>query len=532
MLIIDVAYNLTFLIAFAVVSGFLDNRYPSRTTQGLVIQGVLFGSATVIGILYPFVLYEGLLFDGRSVAISLATLIFGPITGLIATLMSIVARVSIGGVGLLIGVLLSIFSFVIGLIFRLFWDRHTAPRLLFMFQLGIVVHIGMVALLFLLPTDLQIETFIRSAPTILIFYPIATVIMGKVLSDQLEIRHLLAQVRENEEKFRAIFNSTNEAIFVHDAKTGTIVDFNDRTMELYNLQTREQVHNNFIRNISAGNDSYNPKKGFEYLQKAVELGSFTFDWHARGGDDNLFWVEVSLRHVVINDKGFVIAVVRNIDDRKKQEETTARNLKEKEVLLAEVHHRVKNNLAIISGLIGLQIDTVVDQSAREILDETDKRIRSISLIHELVYNNEQLESVDFGTFLHELIPILDTFSNQQEKNVDMVIDVESVQIDLSKSVPCALITTEIITNCYKHAFKNRATGTITITLKESDELVTLVIEDNGNGADDPAEISKSGSFGSTIMLGLTQQIGGTILFENANPGFRVTLTFNATKAVS
>lgn len=227
----------------------------------------------------------------------------------------------------------------------------------------------------------------------------------------------------------------------------------------------------------------------------------------------------------ISEKGHVIAVVRNIDDRKNQEELTKKNLREKEVLLAEIHHRVKNNLAIISGLIGLQLDTVSDTSAREILEETDKRIRSISLVHELVYNNEQLESVDFASFLHELIPILDTFSNQQNKSIEISVDVEPIQIELNRSVPCALITTEILTNCYKHAFKNRDHGNVIISLKSTSDGTKLTVQDDGIGIENIDHLSAGESFGYTIISGLTQQIDGSITFENLNPGTRVTLTF-------
>lgn len=525
MLIIDVAYNLTFLIAFAVISGFLENRIPGHKTVGMILQGLLFGTAAVIGILYPFVLTEGLIFDGRSVTISLVTLFFGPVSGLIATIMAVIARLYIGGAGIFMGVAVAILAFLVGFGFRRFWNKKNAPTLNFLFLMGVGVHVGMISLMVLLPSSVQEDVFTQLAFTIIIFYPLATVITGKVLSDQLEIRHLYALARENEEKFRAIFNSTNEAIFLHDAETGMIVDFNDRTLDLYKLESRDLVLNNFVRNISSGDEKYNPQKGLENLKKAVELGSYTFDWHARKGNDELFWVEVSLRYIQIADKGHVIAVVRNIDDRKNQEEVTKKNLREKEVLLAEIHHRVKNNLAIISGLIGLQLDTVSDSSAREILEETDKRIRSISLVHELVYNNEQLESVDFATFLHELIPILDTFSNQQNKAIEISIDADPVQIELNKSVPCALITTEILTNCYKHAFKNRDSGNVRITLKKSENKVYLTVQDDGIGVNNINSLEEGESFGYTIINGLTQQIDGSISFENSSPGLKVTLTF-------
>ena len=526
MLILEIAFNLSLYVAFAIISGFIEKRVPSKNLDGTILQGLLFGGVAILGMLQPFSLAEGIFFDGRSVVISLSVLFFGPITGLITTILVVITRLIMGGDGILMGVSVAISAFLIGLLFRKYWDRKSVPSAMFLFGMGLAVHAVMVLLMILLPSNMQMLVFQSVTISILILYPFATLLTGKVLSDQVTIRGLSNELQKSEQKFRAIFNSMNEAIFLHDAETGMIVDFNDSTMSLYRLKSRDQVVNNFVRNLSANDESYNSQSGLDNLKKAVAEGSYTFDWLARRANDELFWAEVSLRHIKLGEKGYVIAVVRDINERKMHEEKNVQDLHEKEVLLAEVHHRVKNNLAIISSLLSLQLDSINDEAARDIMMETDKRIRSISLVHELVYNNENLESVDFGTFLHELIPIIDTFSSPDRCVIDVDIDAGHLELSLNKSVPCALIVTEIITNSYKHAFTNRKNGHIDIKFYQEDDVFNLIVRDDGKGVEELHSMGSSGSFGYTIIQGLVNQIGGKIEFQNVDPGLMVHIQFS------
>ncbi|HAC14816.1 MAG TPA: hypothetical protein DCE78_02560 [Bacteroidetes bacterium] len=527
MLILEIAFNLSLYVAFAIISGYVEKRVPSRNINGTVLQGLLFGGVAILGMLQPFTLAEGIFFDGRSVVISLSVLFFGPITGLITTILVVTTRIIMGGDGILMGVAVAISAFLIGLLFRKYWDRKSVPSAIFLLGMGLAVHVVMVMLMILLPSNMQMVVFQTVTVSILILYPFATLLSGKILSDQVTIRGLSNDLQESEQKFRAIFNSMNEAIFLHDAETGMIVDFNDSTIELYRFKSREQVINNFMRNLSANDESYNSQSGLDNLNKAVAEGSHTFDWLARRADNELFWAEISLKHFKLGEKGYVIAVVRDINERKTHEDKNVQELHEKEVLLAEVHHRVKNNLAIISSLLSLQLDSINDDAAREIMMETDKRIRSISLVHELVYNNENLESVDFGTFLHEMIPIIDTFSSPDSCVIDVDIDAGHLELSLNKSVPCALIVTEIITNSYKHAFKGRTNGHIDIKFYQEDEEFHLIVRDDGKGVDDLYSMGSSGSFGYTIIQGLVSQIGGKIEFMNVDPGLLVHINFKS-----
>src|SRR5690554_2069236 len=118
MLILEIAFNLSLYVAFAIISGFVEKRVPSRNLSGTITQGLLFGVVAIIGMLQPFSLAEGIFFDGRSVIISLAALFFGPISGLITTIIVVAVRVIMGGDGIFMGVAVALFSLIIGLIFR------------------------------------------------------------------------------------------------------------------------------------------------------------------------------------------------------------------------------------------------------------------------------------------------------------------------------------------------------------------------------------------------------------------------------
>jgi two-component system cell cycle sensor histidine kinase/response regulator CckA len=185
MIVIQLIYNLSILVALSVVSGFIDKRFPRKTVTGVIIQGLLFGTVAIIGMLYPLVLSAGLMFDGRSVVLSLSALFFGPVSGTIAGIMALAFRFYQGGIGILPGGLVIFFAVLIGIIYheyRKFINKKiTALQLLFF---GIVVHIVMLLCMFSLPFSEAISVIQRIGITVIIVFPLATVLIGKILSYQ------------------------------------------------------------------------------------------------------------------------------------------------------------------------------------------------------------------------------------------------------------------------------------------------------------------------------------------------------------
>lgn len=217
MIVVDIIYNLAILIAFSVLSGFIGNRWSRDTTIGKVLQGLLFGGAALFGMLNPFVLTEGIIFDGRSVVISLCTFFFGPISGFISTLMALGLRIWIGGSGVYMGTSVILSSFIVGFIFFLIKKNNKLEvnsGNLFIF--GLIVHLVMLSLMLFLPTVFVWKTFKTIGITVITFYPFATILIGKILKDQEDNSKLLKELQENEEKQRFILENTADMLWMKD----------------------------------------------------------------------------------------------------------------------------------------------------------------------------------------------------------------------------------------------------------------------------------------------------------------------------
>jgi signal transduction histidine kinase len=213
MIVIDLIDNLSVLVALSVVSGFIDLRFDRRTRMGMILQGILFGINAVIGMLNPFVLTHGIIFDGRSIVISLCTLYFGPIAGTITAFIALAFRIYLGGVGTIMGTAVIVSSWIIGWLFY-YWRakknrRHLSGLNLYVF--GILVHLAMLALIFTLPSGYINTAFRTISLTVIGIYPVITILIGKILLDQQENKLYVEEIRlMNAELESRISNRTQE----------------------------------------------------------------------------------------------------------------------------------------------------------------------------------------------------------------------------------------------------------------------------------------------------------------------------------
>lgn len=217
---------------------------------------------------------------------------------------------------------------------------------------------------------------------------------------------------------------------------------------------------------------------------------------------------------------------RNVRLSKTQEELNV-SLREKEVLLAELHHRVKNNLAIISGLLNMQEDATTNEEAKQIIYDTKTRISSMALVHKMLYEESNLKSINFTNYATELI---DTLLNSYhlEKNVIFEKECEVVILPINKSIPLGLILNEAVTNCIKYVFKNATAsskGQLTLNIRQVNNLVTMIIQDNGKGF--PKDYNKDQehpSLGIFLIKTLSEQIDASVTFNNEG-GAKIQLAF-------
>lgn len=219
----------------------------------------------------------------------------------------------------------------------------------------------------------------------------------------------------------------------------------------------------------------------------------------------------------------------NASISKKNEEIKI-SLHEKELLLKEIHHRVKNNLQIISGILSLQNNSISDEKAKQILIDGQDRIQTIALLHKTMYQNENFNMVSFQTYSNELITYIKQANITANKNITIHQDIENVQFNIDTAIPLSLIINEIITNCYKHAFENKIEGIISISIKkQTDGFYELIIEDNGNGLPENfTSFENSKSVGFDLIHGLCQQIDGELIITS-NHGTKITLQFKEQK---
>ncbi len=214
-------------------------------------------------------------------------------------------------------------------------------------------------------------------------------------------------------------------------------------------------------------------------------------------------------------------------EREKAERLIEESLREKETLLKEIHHRVKNNFQIINSLFDLQLMDSNSPVVEEILKEPKARIHAMALIHDRLYLSENFSAIDFSEYLMELAQDLFYGYNVDPSRIVLDIDAEPVYLDMDRSIPCGLILNEIMTNSLKYAFpESIKKGKITVTLKRRDNSIILGLEDNGVGFTPDTGTRTTGTLGLTLVRILTEQIKGSYSIVNDH-GVKVIITFPA-----
>ena len=223
--------------------------------------------------------------------------------------------------------------------------------------------------------------------------------------------------------------------------------------------------------------------------------------------------KLQTRNEELEEKNKLIENQKQIIENSLKEKETL--LKEKEILLKEIHHRVKNNLQLISGILELQAVQFNDKNVRTMMEEGKSRVRSMALIHQQLYQSADLGKIDFREYLNKLTNDIAIAFNDPEKEIEFQIKVENFTVDINTAVPLGLIVNELIANAYKHAFKGRKKGCITIDLVPTkNEEIQLWIIDNGIGLPNDFESNSKKSLGLRLVQGLTRQLDGEYRYES------------------
>ncbi|MBL7899632.1 MAG: sensor histidine kinase, partial [Crocinitomicaceae bacterium] len=209
-----------------------------------------------------------------------------------------------------------------------------------------------------------------------------------------------------------------------------------------------------------------------------------------------------------------------------QEELIKKMLKEKEVLLAEVYHRVKNNMSIVTSLLNLKKNTADSNEVKEALESCRSRVYSMSLVHEKFFSQNSLTGIDFTHYAKDLIEAV-TNSFGGNRDVEVHIEADDIYLDVSQAIPCGLILNETLTNSFKHAIPTNGKLILKITLINHGEAAEIIISDNGQGFD-PKKISDKGSMGIELMHSLCEQLDAICQYTSEN-GSTVSIKFDIIK---
>ena len=172
---------------------------------------------------------------------------------------------------------------------------------------------------------------------------------------------------------------------------------------------------------------------------------------------------------------FIISLSLEASKRDEAQKQIINSLEEKSVLLREIHHRVKNNMQIISSLLSLQSSAIKNPEMKDIFNESQNRVKSMSMIHEQLYQTDDLAKIDFNIYVNGLIKSLFQIYSPSQKHIDWNVNIEDVKLDLETAIPCGLIINELVSNSLKHAFKDRLNGKITVNMNKINDLITLKV---------------------------------------------------------
>ncbi len=349
--------------------------------------------------------------------------------------------------------------------------------------------------------------------------------------DEYKRRKAEITIRESERRFRSIFDLAPVGIALIDSSTGVFIKINKKYCQIVMYKEEEMLNKDFM-NITHPDDLKEDLDNMEMLRKG-EIDFFNMEKRYYRKDGAIVWVNLTVVPLWrAGEEPFShIAIVDDITERKKMEEQIQGSLKEKELLLSEIHHRVKNNLAIVSSILSMQRTYITDEKHLELFRESESRIKSMALIHEKLYKSEDMARIDFRDYIQSLSNnLFNTYRTVGLGKVELRVDVKDVCLGIDMAVPCGLLINELITNALKYAFPQKRAGELYIGMhKEKDENIELIVQDNGIGIPGELDIKQTKTLGYQLITGVSEsQLGGEIKV-NREGGTKVTVTFRETE---
>lgn len=357
---------------------------------------------------------------------------------------------------------------------------------------------------------------------------------GKVIAtrgifrDVTQSKDIQRQIIEKQSHLEGLINNTTDMILSIDRD--------------FNIIECNNVYKQMIKRVYGTDDligkyvldyvyDKNHKKEFLAIYKRVfKTGKPHFEvFHQQADNNHEFYFETYYNPIQDSLSKQVIAIAifsRDITERVQTEEFIKKGLKEKEILLAEIHHRVKNNLQVISSILNLQSSYVSDEGTLDILKESQNRVKTMALIHESLYQTKDFSKINFTDYIKNLSGNL-LYSYQIYDNlVEIKLDLDDIYIHLDQSIPAGLIVNELVTNSLKYAFPEKRSGVVDLKIKEKEGYLSIIVADNGVGMAKDINFENTDSLGLQLVYTLTEQLDGKINYKTEkNKGTKFEIKF-------
>jgi PAS domain S-box-containing protein len=336
-------------------------------------------------------------------------------------------------------------------------------------------------------------------------------ITDKIISEQ--------KIVNQAAKLNAVFDGSSHYIWTIDGDS-KLTSFNKNYVELIMRTYRAEPKIGMCINAEpfVSSEEYN---GWwtEQIKKALTGERLNFETVFTDEDKNKIYLDVYLNPIYHENKIIEVSgIAHDITERVHNEEKVHQSLKEKEVLLKEVHHRVKNNMQVISSILNLQSSYVTDQYALSLLKESQNRIKTMAYIHESLYQNKTFTSINFSDYISTLTNnILQSYAASIQ-SVKLDLNIQKIILNLDTSIPAGLIINELVTNSIKHAFTESNEGIILINLHTKDNVLFLEVSDNGKGFPKDIDFKNTNSLGLQLVNTLVEQLNGKMELNENNKG--------------
>ena len=341
-----------------------------------------------------------------------------------------------------------------------------------------------------------------------------------------ELQQTTSALREAEEKFRLFVDNVQEYALVQSDPAGNIVSWNPGAQRLFGF-TAEDILGKNLSVLLLPED--NAAGVFKRELTSVASGHHNEDarWLVRQDGSRFWarWITEPIRDETGTFRG-VAKIIRDETDRAQAEAKIRQSLAEKEELLKEVHHRVKNNLQVIISLLNLQAGQIEEKRILPLFEETRNRVRSIASIHELLYRSASFANIDLAGYARQLVPDLVRFYGLEQR-VAVEIAGNDTTIELERAVPYGMLLNELVSNACKHAFPPPNKGKITIAIGQSGNFIELIVCDTGRGLPAGFDYLRASSLGLKLVHGLVRQLRARLDIQS-EAGTTVRVRFPAT----